>query len=228
VVGGLLVLAMVGALLWTGLATWRAARGPRRELYAVLLGVALAFAVCSAIDWFWQIAVMGAIFFLATGVLVAARCAQLAPPDLAENGRRGRGHYGLAIAGLAIAWVTALALVGPLLVDRELNASNAAAADGNLANAVGHAETARSIEPWATSPYKQLGLLAESKGEYGTAVERLNQAIDREGENWLLYYVRARIEHEAGDEPVARADLREARHLNPEEECLAGGYGGCG
>jgi hypothetical protein len=226
--GGLLVLAMVGVLLWTGFAAWRAARGPSRDLYAALLGAALAFAVCSAIDWFWQIAAIGAIFFLATGVLVAARCAQVVERRLAGNGRQPRRRYGLAIAGLLLAWVSAIALVGPLLVDREISASNSAVADGNLPSAVSHAETAHSIEPWATSPFKQLGLLAERGGDYAGAVDWLNQAIEREEDNWLLYYLRARVEHRAGDEAAAAADRREAQRLNPEEQCLDQGFEGCG
>jgi len=121
-----------------------------------------------------------------------------------------------------------LALVGPLLVDREIDASNAAAADGNLPSAVSHAENARKIEPWATSPQKQLGLLAEAEGNYPAAVDHLDQAIDREEDNWLLYYLRARVESKAGDEAAARADFEEADRLNPEEKCLRGGFEGCG
>jgi hypothetical protein len=228
VVGGLLCLAMVLVLLWTGFAAWRAARGPRRDLYAVLLGTALAFAVCAGIDWFWQIAVMGAVFFLASGVLVAVRCSQLAELRVPSNSQASQRRYGLAIAGLALSWIAAAALIGPLLVTHELNASNSAAAAGNLPSAVSHAETARSIEPWATSPYRQLGLLAEIDGDYPTAIARLDQAIDREEGSWLLYYVRARVEHEAGHEAAAQADRREALRLNPEEECLQGGFEGCG
>jgi tetratricopeptide (TPR) repeat protein len=228
VVGGLLVLAMMGMLLWTGVAAWRGARGAERDLYAALLGAALAFAVCSAIDWFWLIAAMGAIFFLATGVLVAGRCAQLARLRVAGNGHEAQRRYGLAIVGLVVAWISALALVGPLLADREIDASNSAAAEGNLPNAVSHAETARSIEPWATSPYRQLGLLAEREGNYAAAVDWLSQAIDREEDSWLLYYLRARVAHSAGDEAAARADQREARRLNPEETCLYERFEGCG
>src|SRR4029077_8134479 len=77
IVGGLLALGMVLFLLWTGFAAWRAGGGRCRELYAVLLGVSLAFAVGVAYDWFWQLAMIGAVFFMATGVLVAARCGQL-------------------------------------------------------------------------------------------------------------------------------------------------------
>ncbi len=219
-VGGLLILALVGFLLWTGFAAWRAAAGRQRDLYAALLGAMLAFAVCSAIDWFWQIAAMGAIFFLASGVLVAGRCAQVVEARASANGHDGQRRYGLAIAGLLVAWVAAIALVGPLLVTREIDASNSAAAAGNLASAVSHAETARSIEPFATSPYRQLGLLAELEGNYPEAIRRFDQAIEREEDNWLLYYLRGRVQHEAGDEAAAQADLREAKRLNPEQQCL--------
>ena len=180
VVGGLLVLAMVGTLLWTGVVAWREARGPRRDLYAALLGASLAFAICSAIDWFWQIAAMGAIFFLASGVLVAARCAQLANARVDGDGQQGRRRYGLAIVGLVIAWIAAVALIGPLLVAHEIDASNSEVTEGNLASAVSDAEAARSIEPWATSPYKQLGLLAELQGNYPSAIAWLNKGIERE------------------------------------------------
>ncbi len=228
-IGGLLVLGLVGSMLWTGFAAWRAASGAQQELYAVLFAAVLAFAVGAAIDWFWETAVLGAIFFLAGGALVAARCAQLAPGgDPAANGRGEGRRFGLAVAGLALAWVTALALIGPLLVDREIKASQAAAADGNIASAVNHADSARSIEPWAASPYIQLGLLAQLQGDYAVARERLRQAIEREDRNWVLYYLRSKVEHEAGDDVAARADRDEAEELNPREECLREGWDGCG
>lgn len=227
-VGGLLVLALVGVLLWAGFAAWRAAEGRQRDLFAALLGSCLAFAICSAIDWFWQIAVIGAIFFLAAGVLVAGRCAQLARQRAAGNGHEAPRGFGFTVAGLAVAWISMVALVGPLLVDREIDASNAAVVDGNLASAVSDAETARKIEPWATTPLKQLALLAEREGNYPAATDWLDQAIEREEDNWLLYYLRARVGHEAGDEAAAQKDFNEARRLNPEEKCLEGGFEGCG
>ncbi len=223
IVGGLLVLALVGMLLWTGYRAWRAAQDPQRDRYAVLFAISLAFAVAAGLDWFWEIAGLGAVFFLASGVLVAARCAQLTAPagwsvtDTSE-GRR----FGLAVGGLAVAWIAAVALVGPLLVDREIDASQSAAASGDLASATSHAKTARSIEPFAASPYVQLGLIAESEGNYAVAVERLTQAIDREDRNWQLYYLRSRVEQEAGEPGAAKTDLDRARELNPLEKCLRG------
>jgi hypothetical protein len=229
VVGGVLALAMVLALLWIGFSAWRGAQGAQRELFAALFAATLAFAVGAAIDWFWQIAALGFIFFLASGALLAGRCAQLQQRRVDANGTGpAPRRFGVAIVGLGLAWITALALIGPLLVDRELDASKSAAASGNVASAVDHADTARSIEPWAASPYVQLGLLAQSQGELPTAIERLGQAIDREDRNWVLYYLRAKAEHEAGQTGAARADRSEALRLNPRETCLEEGWEGCG
>jgi O-antigen ligase len=226
VVGGLIVLALVGGLLWTAFAAWRAAPHPQRERYAMLFAAMLAFAVGAAIDWFWEIPAFGAFFLLAAGVTVAARCAQLAPAGI--PGESGRGdderRFGVTVAGLAVAWIAAIALIGPLLVERELTASRSAAGGGNFGSAVEHAGTARSIEPFAASPYVQLGLLAELQRDYPTARERLSQAISRQDLDWQLYYLRSRVEHEAGEAAAARADLKRARELNPLEECLQTGW----
>jgi hypothetical protein len=227
-IGGLLVLGVIGFILWTGFSAWRHSSGIARERNAALLAVALALAVGMAIDWFWEIAALGAVFFLAGGALLAARCGQIASARGAGGGRGERPGIWVAIAGLAVAWITALALIGPLLVDREIDASQAAAAEGNFGVAVEKANTARSIEPWAASPYEQLGLLAEVEGDYATAAAQIGRAIDREEGNWVLYYLRARIEHKAGEEAAARADRRRARELNPRESCLREGWEGCG
>jgi O-antigen ligase len=237
IVGGLLALGTVLSMLWIGFTAWRAAGGRERELFAVLLGVALAFAVGIAYDWFWQLALVGSVFFMATGILVAARCGQLwraraatrAREGIEVEGRQtGEGRrFGLTIAGLAVAWLTMLALIGPLLVDHEISESNAAL-PGNIESAVNHAETARSIEPWAATPYLQLGLLAQAKGEDGEAIRRFEQAIDRENHNWTLYYLKAKAEHQAGEKEAAQADRAEAQRLNPLQTCLDEGFEACG
>jgi len=235
VVGGLTVLALVGYLLWSGFAAWRDAPAPQREGYAALFAAMLAFAVGAAFDWFWEIADVGAIFFLAGGVLIGVRCVQLSSGAAAGGGDDGR-RYGATMVGLAAAWIAAIALIGPLLVDRELDASQSAAADGNVGSAVDHAETARSIEPWAASPYVQLGLLAELQGEYPTAIAQFGHAIEREDHNWQLYYLRSRVESEGAEaasaageaqlsvrlEAEAQADFDHAKRLNPRAPELAG------
>ena len=72
----------------------------------------------------------------------------------------------------------------------------------------------------------QLGLLAELSGDYPEATQRFGEAIAREDANWQLYYLRARVEREAGARAAAAADLATARRLNPLDPLLAGGKGG--
>jgi O-antigen ligase len=222
-VGGLLVIALIGMLLWFAFATWRAAPESQRDRYAALLAAMLAFAVGAAFDWFWEIPAIGAFFFLAAGVVVAARCSQLAAdPRRKANPKTDGRRFGLTVAAVVLAWVSAVALVGPLLVEHEIDSSQAAAAREDLGTAVDHAETARSIEPWAASPYVQLGLLAERQGNYPAAIVHFGHAIEREDRNWQWYYLRSRVEHEAGESKAAEADLEKARELNPVAQCLRG------
>jgi O-antigen ligase len=222
VLGGVLVLVLVGGLLWTAFAAWRAAPPGDRDRYAVLFAAMAAFAVGAAFDWFWELAGLGAVFFLAGGVVVAARCRQLQRAAVPGNGSPGTRRYGLAVTGLAIAWISALALIGPLLVEHELDASRDDAKGGDIVNAVEHAQRARTIEPWAASPYVQLGLLAELQGDLDNARAHFSDAIEREDHNWQWYYLRSEVEHQAGEEAAAREDLQRARELNPEAGCLKG------
>jgi tetratricopeptide (TPR) repeat protein len=223
VVGGLLTLGLVGMLLCCAFATWRTAPEPQRDRYAALLAAMLAFAVGAAFDWFWEIAALGGVFFLAGGIVVAARCAQIAAdPRRQASSKTDNRRFGLTVTAVVLAWIAAIALVGPLLVERELDSSRAAAAKEDFGSAVDHASTARSIEPWAASPYVQLGLLAERQGDYPAAVEHFGHAIEREDRNWQWYYLRSRVEHEASEAAAAEADLEKARELNPQAACLAG------
>jgi O-antigen ligase/polysaccharide polymerase Wzy-like membrane protein len=212
IVGGLLILGFVLSAIWVAFSAWRAAPPERREAQAALLAAMVAFAVAAGFDWFWEIAGLGAVFLLAAGAMTAARCEQLQAAPV--GGRGGRG-FGLAISGLALAWIAALALIGPLLVEHEIESSESAVDRGDLTSAADHADTARSIEPWAASPYVQLGLVAERAGEMPRAVELAGKAIEREERNWVLYALRSRFERENDDPAAARHDFEEARRLNP-------------
>jgi O-antigen ligase len=224
-IGGLLVLATIGWLLWCAYGAWRNAAEPQRERYAVLLATMLAFAVSAAFDWFWEIPALGALFFLSAGVVVAAGCGQFAAdPRGEQTAATENRRFGLTVATMVIAWVSAVALVGPLLVEHEIESSQAAVTKGDLGAAFDHADTARSIEPWAASPYVQLGLLAERQGEYPRAGAYFGDAIDRENRNWQWHYLRSRVEHEGGEDAAAIEDLERARELNPNEKCLRGGW----
>ena len=153
-----------------------AGRGGERERIAVLWAVVLAFAVSAAFDWFWELPGLGAVFFLAAGALLSVRAASSSRPKTRSWGFRIRGRrYWLIALGLVAAWVSAAALVAPLLVDREITASQALPPRASWRRRDNHAENARSIEPWAASPYVQLGLLDELRGDYGAATRALHR-----------------------------------------------------
>ena len=57
---------------------------------------------------------------------------------------------------------------------------------------------------------------------YPAAIDHFTDAIEREDRNWQWYYLRSRVEHAAGGEPAALADLERARELNPRSTCLQG------
>jgi O-Antigen ligase len=211
-VGGLLLLGFVLGAIWFAFAAWRASAPERREAQAALLAAMVAFAIAAGFDWFWQIADLGAVFMLAGGAMIAARCEQLAPATAGEGRQRG---FGLAISGLALAWIAALALIGPLLVQHEIDASKSAAEGGDLTSAADHAETAKSIEPWAASPYLQLSLVAEQAGEYPRALGEIDKAISREDRNWVLYALRSRFHRDNGEPEAAHRDYEEAKRLDP-------------
>ncbi len=215
IVGGLLILALVGGLIWIGISAWRGASGRERELCSALLAAMITFAVGAAFDWFWEIPALGAVFFLCAGVLVSVRSAQLAAVDFGVE-RPDRGSsYGIALAGLALGWISIAAMVGPLLMQRELTMSQEAAASGDIQTAFNRAQTARSIQPWAATPYVQLGGLAELRGGYTIAEKFYEQATAREGDNWQLWYLRSRAAYSAGDAGASALMFERARQLNP-------------
>ncbi len=228
IAGGLLVLALVAALLWVGFSAWRAAPHPASERYAALFAAMLAFAVGAAFDWFWEIAALGAVFFLAAGVLVggAMRATRVRRP---ERGRtRGQawlraGDHG-ARAGLDIRDRAGRPAAGR---PRDQGQPGARPRPGTSpARSTTPTRPARS-SPSPPPRTSSSGCSPSFRATTRRRRERLTQAIDREDLNWQLYYLRSKVEHEAGEGAAARADLERARQLNPRETCLRGGWN-CG
>lgn len=216
--GGLTILALMAAFMTWGFLAWKRAEGEERERAAALFAVLLASVVLFAIDWSWEMPAVGAVLFLTGGVLMNVRLTQLTEPvPVQSNGHEQAGgrRFALAITGLAVAWVSMAFLAAPLWGQRQINQSQDAAADGDIGTAIERAQSARSIEPWAASPYLQLALLAQLQGDLPSAINLLGEAIDREDRNWQLYNLRAQMETELGDTASAERDFARARELNP-------------
>nr|MBA3364666.1 tetratricopeptide repeat protein [Actinomycetota bacterium] len=103
----------------------------------------------------------------------------------------------------------------PLLADIRLNSSQLAVERGELGSALDHAVQARDLEPWASSPYLQLALVDEQRGDLDRARSWIREAIDRDETNWQLWLVAARLETKSGAVRAGLSNLRQAAALNP-------------
>lgn len=190
----------------------RAGRGEegQRIVFAAVGAVFLAFAVAAAADWMWEFTVVSVAGIAALG-LVTGQATAVSPslPTLRQP-RLARALLALG-ATLVVIVLAMTPLVGEIMV-RE---SQAAARRGDLEAALENALAARSIEPWATTPYLQIALVHESAGHFNPARSSILEAIERDRSNWSLWLVKARIETRAGKVKAARRSLARARALNP-------------
>ena len=204
------------ALLWIGFCRLaRRAATAQRELYAVAArGRWSPSRSAPASTGSGRSPALGAIFFLAAGVLVAGRCAQLA----AGAGRR---------PGAGTALRPRRRRPGGRL-DRGDGADRPAAGrprdqrqpDGGRRRRPRQRRRPRRTRRARSSPGPPRptcssacspSCRANTRGRDG----HLSKAIDREERNWQLYYLRSRVEREAGEAAAARRDLEQARELNP-------------
>lgn len=224
----LLVGVLIGGLV-AGVRRLRGRAGDDRVPTAALTATLLAFAVGAAIDWIWQLTVAGVVGVVCVALLVGPATINSAPgaPTLSRaRGLREPRSLGATATVVLAAWLLICAEAIPWLAQREVRASQTAERSGNSQQALARAEAARTIQPWASSPYLQLALVAEQGGNLPLARESIGQAIDRDFRNWRLWVVRARIETRSGSLDAARTAIDRARLLNPRFPLFATGKPG--
>jgi len=129
-----------------------------------------------------------------------------------------------AMAVVAIAIGCAVAL--PWLVQREIRASQADVRSHHLDQAMRQALGARSLQPWAASPYLQIALIDETRGELPGAIKAIAQATKRDPADWRLWLVYTRLATQAGRIRTAQMALAHFRALNPRSPLFARGSPG--
>ena len=166
---------IVGAILTgivAGLRRALARAGEERLAIAAVWAGLVAYAFAAGIDWMWEMTVVSVVAFALLGLVTSSAAAGDDPKPL----RRRWDVVGRVVLGVAGLFVI-LAQAVSLLTNREIQASQRAAGRDDLAAAVKRADNARRIEPWASSPYEQLALLAEKAQQFDDA-----DALDREGD----------------------------------------------
>jgi hypothetical protein len=204
-IGGAVLVAATGAV--------RAALVLQSGEIAATAACGIAFFAAAAYDWVWQlsgIAVVGVgLLGFALGALPSQRATAW--------GRFGAVRPVLAL--IAVAAIIPQYVV--LAAGSHLRNSQSAYNAGDGARARSEALAAKAIEPWAASPYLQLGFVAEAERHYREAARWADEAIQRSRNDWSLWASAAKFEAEAGNIQAARRDLAEARRLNPHSTVLA-------
>jgi len=197
--GGAVVVGAVGAV--------RSALVLRSAEIAAAAACGIAFFVAAAYDWIWQLAGIAVVGVGMLGFALGALQAQRA----AAWGRSGVLRPVLALVAVA-------AIVPQFVVlasGTHLRNSQTAFDAGNAARARSEALAAKALEPWAATPYLQLGLVSEAEGNYAVASYWLDEAIKRSSRDYSLWATAARIETKRGNVGLAKRDLAQARRLNP-------------
>ena len=217
---GIIGLALLALTFLAG-----AAAGLRRalagaEAAAAIFAAFLGYALGAAVDWVWELT---AVTLVAVGLLALMTGPATLPRRLRE-GRVGVGRrvalattVGVVALGLLAVGVEGLALSARLKIDE----SQAAVSRDDPVAAIDAALGARSIEPWAASPYLQLALVEEQTGNLAAARGHIDDAIDRDDVDWRLWLTKARIEAKLGNGAAARRAYARARSLNPNSSLFA-------
>jgi hypothetical protein len=214
IVGLVLIASFVAAVLGTGaVRSLRAPPGERLLLAAATAGAA-GFATAAALDWVWQLAALAVAFMLLAAVAVSGY--SLPEPHRRRRRTKRRNRHRLQRAAVAAVAVAALVAIWfPLRGATHLRQSQADAAHGDLAAALGQARDAGDAQPYAAAPLLQEALVLEQQGKLAPAAAAAAEATRKEGANWRTWTILARIEAERGRvEPSLRAYGR-AKALNP-------------
>jgi hypothetical protein len=204
-IGGAVAVAAVGAV--------RSALLLQSGEIAAAAACGIAFFAAAAYDWVWQLA---GVAIVGVGMLGFALGALPAERSSAW------GRFGVlrpVLALLAVAAIIPQYVV--LAAGSHLRNSQDAFAVGDASRARSEALAAKAIEPWAASPYLQLGFVAQSEHNLTEAARWGHEAIRHSPRDYLLWAAAANFDTRRGNIALARRELAEVRRLNPHSILLA-------
>ena len=208
-----LILIVSLALIGIGVAVVVRKRARRRTSAGVAAAFGAAFLVYlvhASVDWMWE--------STAVTVLALAGVAVLTP-RLATPTAGMRLPWRALFASLALS--AAAVQVPGLLATTDIRNSQAAERAGNTASALGWANNAIDIQPWAASAYEQRALVRERSGDLHGAQVDLGQSISYEPTNYRHWLIRARVDAEQASLRSATSDYARARQLRPRASVFA-------
>jgi O-antigen ligase len=216
IVGWLLLVGFFGLILVGGaMRALRAAAAPRTLIATTTAGVA-AFCAAASFDWVWQIGVvpMVALLLASAGLVTESQPARQPVNSTPPTPRAWWTRTPRLLT--ALGGFLALGLIAiPLASTVAVRNSQAAAAAGDLRQALADAHTAQAIEPGASTPYLQQALVLEKGNNIKAASAAIAAAIAREPINYFLWLEASRIATESDQPRRAVADFQRAKRLYP-------------
>jgi O-antigen ligase len=202
IVGFSLLATAILAILATLLVRVRKAH---RSIYAALFAASMTWAIHAGLDWDWEMPAVTLWFFALGGAALAAS---------GEARRRSKapsaGVRVLAVFGcFAVAIVPGLVLVSQTRLDD----ASGAFARGDCPAAVDAADESIAALGNRSEPYEIRGFCRIRAGSPARAVADLQEAVDRDPDDWTYRYDLALAQGAAGLDP--RQEAREAARLNP-------------
>jgi hypothetical protein len=212
VLGLLLVLGTFATGVVAAARALRMRTGPDREVVAALVAAFVAYVVAAATDWMWEMTVVTVVGIVLLGLLLRGAAVAGAPAAPRPMLLRAATAAGALVAILVAATL--------LLGSKDVERSQAAAGAGDLTRARSAAHSATRLEPWAATPFLQVALVDEARGDPRSAQVWIDRALRHDRTDWRLWLVQARIERSLGLASRARASLAQARTLNPRSSLL--------
>jgi hypothetical protein len=182
----------------------RGVRTPERHVYAGLLAAGVAWAFHAGLDWDWELPAVTTWFWAFGGMALASRTGPT--PATAP---RHTVRVAMAIGCLALAVTPGLMA----LSQAHLNSAVAAFGRGDCGSAIGSALDSLKAIPSRPQPFEVLGYCDARLGQDRLAMDAMQSGIDRDPENWQLWYGLALTRANAGVDP--RSAAHRALRLNP-------------
>ncbi len=206
---GLPGLLLFGAFLVAAtMAALRARRlGPSAAaLCATALAIAAYWLVHASVEWFWS---YPALVLPVTFALGAAGAPAVLRPT-ASLKRGGR-------AGLLVAVALAAVVILPVFLSERYTKQALQSWGTDLDGAYEKLDNAAGLNPLADRPLTAEAVIAEQSGDPQRALRALDEAQEREPDEWTLYLLEARVLAPIDAAGSARA-IAKARELNPQGE----------
>lgn len=205
--GLVMLLSALGAL---GLALAVRSRGPSRAAPAALLGATVAWASHAGVDWDFHLTASSAWCF-AGGGLALGRDAVTVPAVPRRVWMRAAVIAGcvlLAVVPVRLGWS-----------QRRLDSGLAALAADDCPGASAAARGSLAAFGARAEPYQVIAFCARSAGQWRTAEDAMQRAVQRDPGDWELWYGLGVTRAAAGHD--ARTALATAQRLNPRGALIA-------